>query len=171
MIKNSKILLVISVIMALVLLALFASSIWIIREKNQESSELLYEVDRRAEVETLVQEVDRAELDASNELATLENLSLSSTKLVPLIDSIEGVGQSLGLDVKIESVDRVEDKQSGGPAVFRIITGATGSWRANYSYLHALESLPTRTMVESVSLSLSEDGWQSRIILSVHSFD
>ncbi len=172
MISNSKLLLILSALLAIFLLGVLGFGVWSVRDKSQEASELLLEAEHIAEVEVLMQFVDKVQEDAVVELATFNGLTLSSDKLVPLIESIEEVGQGLGLDVKIVSVDRVEDKKK--PEIiptFRIATEGTGSWNANYAYLKAIESLPARVMLESVNIYKNEEEWQSRIVMSLHSFD
>ena len=90
---------------------------------------------------------------------------------MPLIENIEGTGQELGLDIKILSVDRVENKKSDEPPVFTIVTETSGTWAATFSFLSALEQLPALVMFDQLNLSKGELGWQARIVLSLHSFD
>ncbi len=169
---NTKFSLILMAFVTLILMGILGFGLWQIKTKNNQASELLHEAEHLAEVDVLTQFIQTVQAEAGQSLRTFDSLTLSSAKLVSFIESIEGVGKELGLEVKIVSVDRVEVKDSPEPPTFKIAIDTSGSWQGNFSYLAAIESLPTRVMVESINLSKAEEkGWQSRIVVLVHSFD
>ena len=64
-----------------------------------------------------------------------------------------------------------EKKMPVEPDIIRIVIEAQGSWAPTLSFLHAIESLPHRVMIDESSLSKVEDDWRLRTTLSLHSFD
>ena len=116
--------------------------------------------------------------NAAEDIAAFDSLTLSGDNLVPLIEDIEGAGQTLGLDTKIVSVGKIEDKKSVEPDIIRIVMETQGSWAPTLSFLRAIESLPHRVMIDESILSRDEIGpagngasWRLKIVLSLYSFD
>ncbi|MFZ2763797.1 MAG: hypothetical protein WAX80_02045 [Minisyncoccia bacterium] len=169
--SHSKSLLVILSLMSVVLLTVLVLGVYDIKLKNKETSELLNLADNAAELEILVQSIRAIQSEAGKDLATFDSLVLSESKLVPLIESIEGVGRAVGLDVEIVSVGENEDPGASFAQIVRIVVETRGSWASSLSFLRAVESLPNRVIVDETTLSKQEDGWNSRIVLSLYSFD
>lgn len=169
--RNSKVLLITLSLISLALLSVLILGVYNIRFKNKETSELLNLVDRASEVGIIIQSIRAAQNDAGPDLEAFDNMVLTSDKLVPLIESIEGAGQALGLETSILSVAKIEDKKSAEPPLVRIVMETTGPWAQTLSFLRAIESLPHRVLLDESNLSREEVGWRSRIILSLYSFD
>lgn len=171
MLRNSKIFLIVSLVVSLVLLSGLVLIVYSIVVKNREASELINTADRIGEATILAQSVETIRAQAGADLDALDRLALSSDKLIFLIESVEEAGRDLGLNINISSVERVEDKKSTEPPVFRMMLDTRGSWLSTFVFLKALESLPYRVMMDEINLSRAEIGWQSKIILSIHTFD
>ncbi len=169
--NRTKSFLIVSFIVAITLLATLIFVVYSIRSKNRQASELLNTADRIAEATVLADSIDNIKAEAGSDLEALEDLTLSSDKLIVFIESIEDVGRQLKLDMNISSVERVEDKKATEPSVFRMVLDARGSWLSTFAFLRALENLPYRVMVDEINLSRVEIGWQAKVILSIHSFE
>src|SRR3989344_4555708 len=96
--KNSKLLLIILSFISVILLATLIMGTYNIRVKNKEASELLNLADEAAEAKILSQSVRMIQKNAAEDIAAFDSLTLSGGNLVPLIEDIEGAGQTLGLD-------------------------------------------------------------------------
>ncbi|MEX2013732.1 MAG: hypothetical protein WD896_00050 [Parcubacteria group bacterium] len=172
MIKDSsKLLLTMLSLFALVLLAVLVLGVYDIQRKNKEASALLHLADKATRTRVLAQSIEAAQENASGDLAAFDSLTLSSDKLVPLIDSIEAAGRMLNLDTDIVSVDRTEGKGSSEPDIIHIVIEAQGPWAQALSFLRAIESLPHRVVIEGSNLARAEVGWRLRVALSLYSFD
>lgn len=169
--RNSKLLLTIFSLVSLALLAVLILSVYSIRIKNRETSELLNLIDNAAEMEMLTRSIKAIQYDAREDIKAFGDFVLSSDKLVPLIESIEGAGRTLGLDTKIISVGKIEDKKLIESDMIRIVMETQGPWAPTLSFLRAVESLPNRVMIEESSFSRGETVWRSKIVLSLYSFD
>ncbi|MDO8589927.1 MAG: hypothetical protein Q7R69_01485 [bacterium] len=169
--KNSKPLLIILSLISISLLAVLVLGAYRIQLKNKEASELLNLADRAAEARTLAQSIRTVQSSAAEELAAFDSFTLSDSKLVPLIESVEGVGKALGLNTDIVSVGKIEDKKAVEPAMIRIVMETQGSWAQNLSFLRAIESLPNRVVIDELGLSKAEVGWRLRMVLSLYSFN
>ncbi len=183
--KNSKLLLTILSLVSVVLLATLTLGVYSIRAKNQVVFELLNLVDHAAEAEILARSIRAVQNDAKGDIEAFNNFVFSDDKLVLLIENIEEAGQTLGLDTKIVSVSKIEDKKAVVPDIVRIVMETQGSWAPTLSFFRAIESLPYRVMIDESSLSRvevgrrldgvgllpDEVGWHSRIVLSLYLFD
>ena len=116
-------------------------------------------------------------LRASYNFNNFEKITLTSDKTLSLIENIEAVGRSLRLDTEIVSVDKVEGEQASDPAVIRIVIETEGSWAPTLSFIHAIESLPYRVLIDEYTVTLlindvtSDKKWKSRVTLALHTFD
>lgn len=169
--NNSKVTLAILALVSAVLLTVLILGAYKVQLKNKEASELLNLANQAAEARILAQSIRTAQNDAAEDIAAFDRLALSSDKLVPLIESIEKAGRRLDLDTRIVSVGKMEDKKSVEPDIIRVVMETQGSWPRTLSFLHAIESLPHRVMMEETSLSRVGSGWRLRIVLALYSFD
>ncbi|PIQ66541.1 MAG: hypothetical protein COV96_00830 [Candidatus Zambryskibacteria bacterium CG11_big_fil_rev_8_21_14_0_20_42_18] len=168
--KNSKVIIGFFSLAFLILLAVIVFGISDIRSKNQETSILLNEARQVTEAGGLTQSIKTIQANSREEITALDELVFTNDKLVSLIESIEEKGKVLKLNTKIASVERKESATSD-PDLIRMVVEAGGSWSATSAFLHALESLPYRVMIEESILSQAEDSWRLRIVFSIHSFD
>lgn len=169
--NHSKMLLAILSLISVILLAALILGAYNIRVKNKEASELLNLADYDAEARILAQSIRMMQNRAAEDIAAFDSVILSNDKLVPLIESIEGAGRTLGLDISIVSVGKIVDKKFVEPDIIRIVMETQGPWSKTFSFLRVIESLPHRVMIEESSLSKVEVGWYSRIVLSLYSFN
>lgn len=169
--KNSKIFLVTLSLIALVFLASVIFGIYDIKTKNKETSELLNEADRTSETGDLAQSIRTIQMSAEEDLITFEKIVLTNDKLVPLIESVELAGRELGLETKVVSVGKIEDKKPEEPSMIRMVLEVVGPWAETVSFLRAIESLPHRVIIDEASLSEVDVNWRLRITLSLHSFN
>lgn len=168
---NSKLLMIVLSCVLVVLLAALVAGTYILRAKNQEISELIYSADRAGEAEELIRSIQAIQNDAKEDLEAFNNFVLSEDKLVVLIEDIEEAGRTLGLDTKIISVGKTESKKALVPDTVRIAIETHGSWAASLSFVRTMENLPHRVMIDESSQYKEDEGWRSKIILSLQSFD
>ncbi|MDO8728919.1 MAG: hypothetical protein Q7K26_03415 [bacterium] len=183
--KNSKLLLVTLSLISIIFISILVWETYNIQLKNKETSERRSLADNDAKIESLNQSIRMVQTNATEDLAVLDGLTLSSDNLTPLIENIEGAGQIFGLDSNIVSVEKIEDKKSSEPDIVRIVVETRGPWAQTLSFLHAIESLPHRVMIDESSLVTDEVGpasprqggagdgasWRLKIILSLYSFN
>ena len=169
--KHSKSLLAVLSLLTLAVLTVLVLEIYYIWFKNMEISELMSLADHDTEMKILDQSIERYKNNAMEDINAFENSTLSSNRLVPLIESVEKMGQVLDLETHIVSVDKIKDTKSNEPDKIRIVMETQGSWTPTFNFLHAIESLPNRVMIDEASLSKEEDSWRMKIILSLYSFN
>ena len=169
--KNSKLLLITLSLISIIFLVVLIWETYNIQTKNKGASELLNLADQTAEVSVLAQSIRMIQNNATEDTKAFDDMTLSNDNLVFLIESIEGIGQTLSLDTNILSVGKIEDKKSIEPDIVRIAMETQGAWSPTLSFLRAIESLPHRVMIDESSLSKNETGWRLKIILSLYSFN
>jgi Tfp pilus assembly protein PilO len=168
--KNTKLALIIFSFLALVLAISLSFDIYNIRAENKETSNLLNVADQVAEERVLIQSIKVAQNNAKEDITALNNLVLTTDKLVPTIESIEEAGRALGLEVEIISVAQIANTRAGQPQKINLVIEADGSWSGAISFLYALESLPHRVIIDETNFTKREDGWHARITLALYSF-
>lgn len=176
--NKSKLQLTTLLLLSIVFLAALILEIYNIQLKNRETSEFFNLVDHDAKVATLTQSIRMIQTNAAEDIAAFDNLTLSDNNLVSLIENIEATGRAFGLVTNIASVEKIEDKKSVEPDLIRLAIETQGSWASTLSFLHAIESLPHRIMINELNLSRDEVGpakdgasWHLKIILSLYSFN
>jgi len=168
--KNSKVIIGFFSLVFLILLAVIIFGVSDIRSKNQETSILLNEARQVTEAGGITQSIKMIQANSREEITALDELVFTNDKLVSLIESIEEKGKVLKLDTKIASVERKESA-TADPDLIRMVVEAGGSWSATSAFLHALESLPYRVMIDESSLLRTPEDWRLRVTFSIHSFD
>lgn len=169
--KNSKFLIGLLSSILVVLLALIVFGVYDIKTKNEKTSLLLNETNLATEVGGRAQYIRTIQNNFSEDLTAFEEIVFVNDKLVPLIESIEGKGRSLGLDTETVSVERRENEESSELDLIRIVIEAEGSWSGTTSFLGAIESLPYRISIDESTLVKLENNWRLRMILFIYSFD
>lgn len=158
-------------LISLIFLSALVFGIYDIKTKNKKTSLLLSEADRTSETGELAQSIKTIKTNAGEDLTTFDEIVFTNEKLVPLIENIESTGRSLGLETKIVSVGKIEDKKTLEPNIIRIVLETQGAWAETLAFLRAVESLPHRVMIDDSSLSEVDVNWRLRITLAIHSFD
>ncbi|KKW14411.1 MAG: hypothetical protein UY54_C0019G0016 [Parcubacteria group bacterium GW2011_GWA2_50_10b] len=169
--RHTKLILAVLSLSAALLLVFMVLDIYNIRAQNEETSRLLNTADQAANQKVLSQSIRSFQNQAKNDIALLDNLILTEGRLVPVIEDIEQAGRSLGLQTKIISVDQPDNKGAEVSRQIKLVVETSGSWSGNYSFLKALESLPTRVVIDEARLSKEGSSWQSRITLSLYLFN
>ena len=175
--KNSKFLLIVFSLIAAASLALLIFGAYDIRMTNEETSNILNESDQVAEERIVLQSIRVIQNESRDELEVLQSFVVSEDALVPLLESIEGIGRELGLESEIVSVDnasvaptsRARSIQEEKAELIRIVIEAEGSWSSVFNFVQAIERLPYKVTIEEASLSKDED-WSSRIVILVNTF-
>lgn len=165
--NNTKNLLIIVVVTFLGLAGIFAYGIYDIQSKNQETSELLNQIEVRSEGALLHQSIRSMQTSAQEELDLLDEIALAPNEIVDFIEEIEGLGRGLGLNVSIESVSEIKATESE-PEKIRIIFETSGAWEDIFSLLRIVEHIPKKVVLEEVKLSKEELSWASDISLIVY---
>lgn len=169
--KNSKPLLLVCALILVALLAVFILGLYNIRTKNEETVKLLEEINSITELNDLARSIRMVQGDSQSGVVTFENLVLSEEKVVSLIESIEDAGRVLGLETNIVSVEKREGEKASDPDIINITIESRGSWSKVHALLRAIENLPNRVGVDELNIRKTEDGWQSRMAISLFSFN
>ncbi len=169
--KNSQFIIVMFSLVFLVLLSVIVFGIYDIRSKNQETSLLINEARQVTEVGGLTQSIKTIQANSRKDIIAFDELVFTNDKLVSLIESIEEKGRGLKLDTSIVSVERKEGESPSEPDLIRMVVEAEGSWSSASAFLHALESLPYRVMIDESRLIQNQEGWHLKVAFSIHSFD
>jgi Tfp pilus assembly protein PilO len=166
--NDTRIKLTIVMLLALTLLGVLVFALYDIRNKNNETATLLQLIDGEAESEVFAQSVRIIRKNNEVALSALDDLTLSSSKLVFLIEGIESTGRGLGLVTSISSVDEVKE---GDANRIKIRVESLGSWASVFTFLRAIESLPHRVIIDDVSLTKESEAWRLSVLFSLYTFE
>lgn len=170
--KSSQTIPIFLAIALLVLIGILVFGIYDIKIKNAEVSRILNETGQTAQNEKLIDSIKALQENNAEDIQTLETIVFTSNKLVPLIEDVEGVGRTLGLETKIASVSEFNDKSTTGPKLIRIAIETTkGSWSGTLAFLKAIENLPHRVLIDEAVLSKEDKSWRLRMTISIHIFN
>lgn len=165
--SNTKTLSIFCTVILVILGGLLVFLIYDIQSKNRETSELLHKIEESSENELLYQSVRSIQNSAEEELAALEDIIVSSSELVSLIEEVEQIGRESGLTMDIVSVDEVKVVE-GEPQKVRITFDARGSWTQTFSALSIVENIPRKIMIEEVKLNKEDVGWLATVSFAVY---
>jgi len=150
-------------LLSIVLVAILVFGAYHIKNKSIETSGTIQKVEESSNNSILVQSINSSGNKSSNELAGLEELSLSQDKLVIFIENLEELAKSMNLGIKIISVESEPGKGADNPDKIHFRIETSGNWGNNMKFLHAIEYLPFRTILNNTSLSLSNVNNNSNI--------
>ncbi len=157
--RNSKVVLLLSSVMVLGLTLLFSFGLYRIASQHRKANELagpsLGEMTRQTSFQSLraIQNISRGDV------AILEKAVVSQDKTVAVLESLERAGRSLGTEVKITSVERVESLGTPATGGLKVDLDSRGTWSKNFALLRAVESLPYRVIFKEVSLVKEGSSW------------
>jgi len=121
------------------------------------------EAEELGQVDNIAQTIRVSRNNAGEDLASLDSLILSQNKIVPFIEMIESLGKQMNLEIKTSSVSTDETN------VF-IVIEADGEWARSMNFIHALESLPLKAVIDEATTNLLGDGsqgWHTRVAISL----
>ena len=167
---QTKIRLILLSLVSLALVALLVLDFYQIRAKNEETSRLTNLLDKGESMEILTQAIRNLQNNSWVEFETFQQLTLTNDSLVPLIESLENTGRSLGLTTKIISINKSGDPEAPEPQKIQMVVESSGTWRGTFLFLKAIESVPYRVMFEGVELAQSTGLWRARVTLSLYAF-
>ena len=153
------------------LLAGLVTVLYTIRVKNKETFELLNATLDADEEKLLFQSLRMIQYEAFENIRDFESRVLTSDNLVPLIESIEEASRNLGVETRIVSVGRVDEKKLVEPYVVRIVTDSVGSWSGTLALLNAVENLPHRVTIDESIFTKEGTNWRLKIVLLLDSFN
>jgi Tfp pilus assembly protein PilO len=168
---NSKTSLILLTLLTALLASFFVLEFYRVKSENEETSRLLSEVNQAADQREATQSIRLLKKTAAQDVSAFEALTLSPSRLVEVIESIEEAGRSLSLETTIASVDKPEANGSTTPQSIDIVVETSGSWAGTNRFLKAIESLPTRVTIQEARLSKQGSAWDSQIKLSFYSFE
>jgi hypothetical protein len=165
---GTKSLIVILGIISLLLFGLVIGGVYFIKSKSLKTNEVVQKVEEGNSVSVLVQSINSSGPNSKNELNKLNDLGLSQEKLVGFIESLEDLAKELNLTIKIISVESEPGKGADNPDKIHFRIETSGKWGTNMQFLHALEYLPYRTMINNTSLSSKDESVISGSLTIVH---
>lgn len=169
--KNTRFILTLLSVFALILLGLYAADLNNVRIRNAQTEALLAEMDSVAKDRALVQTARSIRNMAREDINLFESFVLTGETLVPTIEMIEKAGVSLGLATEIVSVENGKVDEPGEPALVNFVVETRGSWAGSMRFLKALESLPNRVVMNNVYFSKEANTWRSTYSFALYTFN
>ncbi len=189
--KNSstKSLLIFFSFLSVLFLAILIFGVYYIKSKTTHIHELVSKVELNSNNGLLIQTIKSSQNATTSEISELENISLSKDKLVNFIEMLEQMAKEIGLKVQIVSVSAEEnsDKDKTDAQKVNIKIETTGSWKPTIQFVHLIENLPYRTIINSSDLSVDKNGtasvivgtstevskssWKSNLSITLYSFE
>ncbi len=151
----TKTLIVLLGLISLALAGLIFIGFTYIKNKSISTSDTVRKVEESSNNSILAQSINSSGNSSANEIDKLDNLALSQEKLVNFIETLEGLGRNMNVSVKIVSVNSEPGKGEDSPDKIYFKIEALGNWSGTMQFLHAIESLPYRTMINNSNLSLT----------------
>jgi Tfp pilus assembly protein PilO len=168
---SSKTSLILLTLLTMLLASFFVLEFYRVKSENQETSRLLSEVNQAADQRAAAQSIRFLQKTATEDVNDFEALTISPSRLVEVIESIEAAGRALSLETIIASVDKPEANSSTTLQSIDIVVETSGSWAGTSRFLKAIESLPTRVTIQEARLSKQDSAWDSQVKLSFYSFE
>lgn len=178
---SSKTLLISVLLLVVALAAVLGYEIYAINYENIETAALASQVADNAKGTQIVGDLKAIQMNDTAELNFLQSLAVSKSTLVPFLELVEKTGSALNLKTKISTVSVDQGKTASTTANKLHVTLSTeGDWANSFGFVHALENLPYRVMIDQISLatdltegtvSAAKPVWRSNIILSLYSFE
>jgi hypothetical protein len=154
---GTKSLIIVLGIISLSLVGVIVFGGYYIKDKSIKTNEIVQKVEEGNSTSIIVQSINSSGPNSKNELSKLNDLGLSQDKLINFIESLEGLAQSMNLTIKIISVESEPGKGADNPDKIHFRIETSGRWGSNMQFLHALEYLPYRTMINNAALSSKGD--------------
>lgn len=129
--------------------ALFAG----VKQKNEQISRLVNDIERRAEEERLLVSSKALVAETAPLREKLSNYFVAKDETVSFIGQLETLGRESGVAVAIASVEAAPHDSSEVAENLRLSVTFAGAWQAVVRYLGLLESLPLEARVEQAALS------------------
>lgn len=170
MFKSTKITLAILSLGTFLFVVVVSFGLYHIHREGKLAQEFLNMAAQVEKKEALSQSLHDLKNSSSGDITAFEKITLNEGGLVIAIEKIEGAAHALGLDLKINSVDKVGEPSPTEPQKVRFAMELSGSWVNSSMFLKAIENLPYRVMFEAVSFEKGEKNWRSNIVLSLYSF-
>ena len=153
---------IIASLLCLALVMVLVYGLYKIRIQNQEVENLETQAESLGQMDDIVQSVRSIKINAGADLASLDNLILSQSKMVSFISMVESLGKQMGLKIVTASV--ATDKAS-----VHITFDTDGVWSRTMDFVHALENLPYKITLDESTISSTggtSHGWHGHIIVT-----
>jgi hypothetical protein len=131
-----------------------------IKMENESASALENQSDAANAANSLAR-TTRADRDkASADLSYLDQITLTQSEIVPFIELMESTARQMGLKIKISSVNADPAPKTSSttvstyipPQAVHISLSTDGPWLASLGFLHALENLPQKVVLDKADL-------------------
>lgn len=149
----TKSILIFLLTLSVFLVGVIGYGIYYIANKNRETSGLEATIEADSKNSVLIQSIKSIENKSGNDLESLDNLALSKEDLVSFIENLENTAKSMGLNVKIASVSVEAPKDDSSPSKIHLKIDTSGKWAGTLQFIHALENLPYRAIINSSEIS------------------
>lgn len=183
--SSTKSLLILFSVIALVFLAILIFGIYYIKSKNNHTLELISQVELGSNNSLLIQTIKSNNTGTSSEITELNEITLTKEKLVGFIENLEQMGKDHGLKIKILSVSAEDNSDKSQPQKINIQVETQGEWKPSMKYIHLVENLPYRTVINSSQINLdsgsinlssgsttsNKRNWKSNLSLTFYSFE
>lgn len=170
--KKVKSLLIIFSLINTVLLSTYGYLLFVMKSKNNESTVLYMASHQAASDKERTQELARMLKETEADRKKISSYFFTKANAVTLIEQIENIGKSAGVDLAVNSVSD-EAKDTG---VTQLSFSATGSFAALYRLVALTESMPYKITLKRVDIqemnnqTQSGIGWKGNFTIMLGSF-
>jgi len=154
--SRNKIILYFLGVASLLFLGVLIYGVLKIRGENQIISQISNQADSDANESALAGSIKSVKNNNLTNINKIDNIIINDNDLVPFLESLEKIGTDVGLTIKTTSLvqDNGTSKSVKYPLIVHIAVETDGPWVSSLKFIEALENLPTKVAIDSVSLSL-----------------
>lgn len=165
--SKSKEFLLLTILLNLGVFVLFGFLFIQIKSANERTSGLLNEIELQSKEEDVLKSLKSLVQETAPLHAKLDTYFVSPEGVASFIGLLEAVGNRIGADVTITSVEKIDTEKAKDVEVLRVVLNATGSWERVIRFLGIIEFLPYQTTVDQVLLTRTAKGWRIDTTISV----
>jgi hypothetical protein len=148
----TKNLLVFASFLLLVGIAGFSYEFYAIHTEKLASAELESRIQGERATSATLESLRAIQVNNTAELDKIDSIVIARENPVPFLDIIEKTAKRFNLELRVGSVTVTEGKGSRDDTL-SVMLETEGSWKQTIAFVHAIESLPYRVLVDDMSIT------------------
>ncbi len=131
-----------------------------IKEKNENILRLQQDLSAKSDKHEYLISLQNTIKEIESEIEKVQKSIIPKSRDVAFIEDLESMARSYGLQIEIQSLSLVSDKNINTDkiAVLKVKARASGSWSSVYRFVSELESLTYKLKIDKIALYTKSDG-------------
>lgn len=168
--KSSTRIVIVSLI-TLIFTAALVYEVYLISSTQGELNNTTTSTDEEIESDRRAKSIIELQKESKTELAIVDEVLLTKSDLVELVEKLEKTGRDLGLIVSISSITNdSKTSSSQNPETVRISIETRGAWAQNLKFVRLVETLPHKFAIDRLDLNFDGQDWRTLVNLRVTTY-